>query len=465
VRPSSGSGSPPNRNLMLAAIASATLLNPLNSSMISVALSRINHDFGITFAQGSWIVSAFYLASAIAQPLMGRLSDTYGRKRVFLSGLVISAAASMLAPLSPTFGWLVGFRVLQAAGTSALFPSGAAMIRGHITERQAAALGVLAVCSSTSAAFGPTIGGYLVHYGDWPLVFLVNFPFILFSLTLGWRILPQDPGRPEGVRRNLKRELSGLDPAGILLFAACVVGALVFLLSLRGEADLFAGGVALAAAILFYLRERSARNPFLDLRGSLAHREVISVYLQFVLVNVVYYSSFIGMPTYLQDARHIPADTTGTMMLALAGSGVVLTPLAARLIDRTGPKPGIVFAALCMLAGSILLFTVPARGGIPHLILALVVLGSAGGFNNLGLQTALYGFVPQEEVGSASGLFQTSRYLGTILSTSLLGVEFASGVDTPHLHTVALGMAAVAALALLLALLMRNPGPPEKQQT
>lgn len=450
---------------MLAAIAAATLLNPLNSSMIAVALSRINHDFGMTFAEGSWIISVFYLVSAIAQPLMGRLSDLYGRKRVFLCGLVVSAMASMLAPLSPTFWWLVGFRVLQAAGTSALFPAGAAMIREHITERQASALGVLAVFSSTSAAFGPTIGGFLVRYGDWPLVFFVNLPFIVFSFVLGWRVLPADRQVRKSERGEFAEELVKLDPAGILLFAACVIGALLFLLSLRGSPDFPACGVALAAAGLFYLRERSARSPFLDLRGSLAHREVVSVYLQFVLVNVVYYCSFIGMPTYLQDARHIPADTTGTMMLALAGSGVVLTPLAARLIDRIGPKPGIIFAALCMVGGSILLSTVPARGGIPHLILALVILGSAGGFNNLGLQTALYGFVPQEEVGSASGLFQTSRYLGTILSTSLLGVEFASGVDTPHLHTVALGMAAVAALALLLALLMRNPGPPEKQQT
>ncbi len=139
--------------------------------MISVAFSRLQDDFGLSFADISWLISTYYLASAIGQPVLGKLSDMFGRKRMFILGLLLVTASSMLAPLSPGFHWLLAFRFVQAIGTSAVFPSGMSIIRSVVTENQARALGILSVFSSTSAAFGPSIGGFLIHYGDWPAIF------------------------------------------------------------------------------------------------------------------------------------------------------------------------------------------------------------------------------------------------------------------------------------------------------
>ena len=167
--------------LFITTIALGTLLNPLNSSMIAVALSRMQQDFHLTFTTASWLISTYYLASAVGQPVMGKLSDRFGRKRLFLLGLIMIAVASLLAPFSPGFGWLIGFRIIQALGSSVLFPAGMGMIRQSITENQAYALGILSIFSSTSAAFGPSIGGFLIHFGDWPAIFLVTFPFIILE--------------------------------------------------------------------------------------------------------------------------------------------------------------------------------------------------------------------------------------------------------------------------------------------
>ena len=111
------------RTLLLATVASATLLNPLNSSMISVALPSLGDEFRLSFAGVTWLVSIFYLTSAVAQPVVGRLGDLYGKRRVFFSGLALVAASSLLAPFSPSFFWLVLFRAAQAIGRSTSLPS------------------------------------------------------------------------------------------------------------------------------------------------------------------------------------------------------------------------------------------------------------------------------------------------------------------------------------------------------
>jgi MFS family permease len=134
------------RALLLATVASATLLNPLNSSMISVALPSLGDEFGLSFAGVTWLVSIFYLTSAVAQPVVGRLGDVYGKRRVFFCGLALVAASSLLAPFSPGFSWLVLARAAQAIGSSVFFPVGTGLIRELVTERRASRSG----CSPSS---------------------------------------------------------------------------------------------------------------------------------------------------------------------------------------------------------------------------------------------------------------------------------------------------------------------------
>ncbi len=243
------------RALLLATVASATLLNPLNSSMISVALPSLGDEFGLSFAGVTWLVSIFYLTSAVAQPVVGRLGDVYGKRRVFFCGLALVAASSLLAPFSPGFSWLVLARAAQAIGSSVFFPVGTGLIRELVTERRASALGVLAVFASISAAMGPSLGGLLVHGGGWRLLFFTNLPFLAVSAVLATIVLPRDPaGRMATGRHPL------LDLPGILIFAAALTSTLIFLLSLSGEANFYAALAAPVAWWLFYLRSEGPRS-------------------------------------------------------------------------------------------------------------------------------------------------------------------------------------------------------------
>ena len=192
---------------LVGTLALGTSLNPLNSSMIAVALAQLQTDFRVGVGTSSWLVSAFYIGAAVGQPLMGRLVDQVGARRMFLAGLAVVLLASAATPFVPGFWWLVGLRVVQAFGTSTAYPAALVLIRAATPGRPAptAGLGAITVANSTSAALGPVLGGFLVSGAGWQAVFLVNVPICLAGLVLARRVLPrQRPTRrrgPPGARR------------------------------------------------------------------------------------------------------------------------------------------------------------------------------------------------------------------------------------------------------------------------
>jgi len=433
--------------LLITTIALGVLLNPLNSSMIAVGLSRIQEEFQLSFQDASWIISTYYLSSAVAQPIMGKLSDMFGRKRMFLYGLVLVFIASILAPLSPGFGWLIGFRIIQSIGSSALYPAGMGIIRKYITKQQAKSLGTLSIFSSVSAAFGPSIGGFLIQFGDWPAIFLINFPFTILSFILAIKVLPKDASTQKNIH---------LDYIGAILFIGTIVSWLLFLLSFEKRVNLWWLLISLGLTVLFYQYEKRHKGPFVDVLALKNNMNITFIYIQFILVNILFYSVFFGVPLYLQDHLHLDAKNTGIIMLAIAGFGVIITPIAGKFIDKSGSKPILFIGSISVILGTLMLLTINDSSSSGWIFFALSFLGVSNGFNNLGMQTALYDFVTPEETGSAAGLFMTSRFIGTILSSSLLGILFSENVTTEHFHMIGWLGAIIGICILLLTLRMPN---------
>src|SRR6266511_4100659 len=154
-----------------AAIALGTLLNPLNSSMIAVAVVAVQRAFDVGVATSTWLLSGFYLTACVGQPLMGRIADRFGPRRVYCTGLAVVFVTGVLAAV--------------AAGTSAAYPAGLAMIRrlARTPKPPAAALAAISVTNASSAAFGPVLGGFLVSAASWRAVFVVNIPLTVAGLA------------------------------------------------------------------------------------------------------------------------------------------------------------------------------------------------------------------------------------------------------------------------------------------
>jgi MFS family permease len=430
---------------LVGTIVLGTLLNPLNSSMIAVALVTLRDEFEVTLATASWLVSAFYLAGAVGQAMMGRIADLFGPRRVFCAGWVVVAVTGVLAPLSPSFGWLVAARTVQGLGTSAAFPAGLAMIRRGTGDPTGppptAALGALAVAGSTSAAFGPVLGGVLVALAGWQAIFVVNVVLAAVGLPLALRFLPRDPP-PHGGLAQLARTV---DWAGIVLFTGVLVGLLGFLLSLADGPPWPLLALVAVSGVGLVARERRAHTPIVDVAVA-GNPRIAVVFAQYAAVNVAFYAAFFALPQWLEEVRDLPPEQTGLMMLPFAGLSILITPLAARLIRRRGYRLSLGIGAMTLTVAFSGLTLIGDSSPLWVVVLLTAALGFPSAFNNLGLQAALYERTPPEHTGAAGGLYQTFRFVGAILATALIGAFLGERATTAGLHEIALAAALVGAV-------------------
>ncbi|CAM4441763.1 EmrB/QacA subfamily drug resistance transporter [Paenibacillus endophyticus] len=448
---------------LLISVGLGVLLNPLNSSMIAVAIARLQKVYQLDFTVVSWIIFSFYIASAVAQPVMGKASDLFGRKKIFLSGLVVAFAASLLAPLSPNFGWLIVFRIVQSIGTSMMVSVGMAIVRIHITKKQATALSVLSIFLSGAAAIGPFIGGVLIHWWDWQAIFLVNVPFAAMSFLLAWRNIPKDESSSVLPSNMTVREwLAWLDAPGILLFAIGLVAVLVGLLSAKSAGHvssmhMIVGLIGILSLAAFVRHELKAEAPFIPLRTFAKYPAMTSVNVEFILVNLLYYSLFFGLPSYLQTVRHVSEIHTGLLMLSLGLCSLMVSPIAGRWIDKAGTRPALLLSGVLMTLGSLWLVTLSQTSPVFSVCLALAAFGISNGLNSVGMQAVLFRSAPKQMIGVASGVFMTSRYIGTILSSLLLSIIMGDAFNAGGFRLIGVILSFIAIILVYMSWRRREP--------
>lgn len=305
---------------------------------------------------------------------------------------------------------------------------GMAIIRVNITDKQASALSVLSMFTSGAAAVGPFIGGVLVHVWGWSSIFYINLPFVTASFLLAWRTIPQDkPSADIVTKLSLRQWMNRIDAPGILLFTIGLVAALAQMLSAKssGHVSLFNIIIGLSGLILlmiFVRHELRTAMPFIPLRTFARSPGLIRVNVEFMLVNLLFYSVFFGLPSYLQLVRQVSEFHTGLLMLSLGLSSLAVSPLAGRWIDASGPRPAQTVSAILMALGSVWIVMLDPASPVISILLALAAFGISNGLNNVAMQAALFNNSPKELIGVTSGLFSTSRYFGTILSSLLIGI-------------------------------------------
>lgn len=434
-------------------VALGVLLNPLNSSMISVALLNIGSSFGVGITTVTWLISSFYLAATVGQLLMGKLADLFGPRRVFSTGMALVIISSLLSAWAPSFGWLLVLRILQAFGSTCAFPAGLSIIRSvsRAADRDdgkssTAALGLISITANVMAAFGPTLGGLLVAHAGWQSIFWINVPVAVLVLILVFRWIPADKRKQPSEEQ--KGVLHMIDLPGIVLFSGMFASLMFFLVTLGKGTQWWLLIIVPVAGALLILRELRTDKPFLDVRMLASNIRLTSVFAQYAGLNIVFYSLFFGLPLWLGQVRGYDPQTAGLLMLPFAGIGVLTTPLAVRMIRRSSYRQPVIIGSIVLVAGTLLLLVLGPHTSVPIILLVAAVIGISNGMNNMGLSTALYSQTKPAETGVASGLFQTFRSVGSIFSTSLLGLIFGGSVTTSGLHIIAVVTAVISACLL-----------------
>jgi MFS family permease len=310
-------------------------------------------------------------------------------------------------------------------------------------------IGRIQIANTSGAAIGPVIGGILVTTLGWQAIFWVNVPLAVIAMIATRLFAPADAARK---RERMRLTIAQSDIPGILAFTATLVALLIFLLSLPSGPTWWLIPVALAAGALFVWRELSTTTPFIDLRLLAANHALMMVYLCFAIFNLIYYCAFFGLPQFLEEHGGYRTDIVGLLMFPLAALSVVITPFAARLIERRGLHFTLILGGCMLLASAALLGVIAVTTSAVVVLLITAAMGIPYCIVSIAMSQALYASVRPQDAGVAAGIFQTSRYVGAILATALLGMMFASGTTPPNwLLVIAVATAlAIVHLALLI---------------
>ncbi len=415
----------PDGRLLLLAIAVGTTLAPLNSTMIAVALPEIGGVFGVSITATSWLVTAYLVVMAAGQPIGGRLGDLYGRRKVYLAGLIGFGIASIGCAFAPGLVWLILFRTMQALAGALTFPNGTAMIREAVPEaRRGAAFGLIGMAAGLAAGLGPPLGGLLVYAFGWSAIFWANVPLIVVALMLGWRSLPRRRiAPPDGTR---------FDIPGTLLLTCALAMVILIPTVLRAGLPLLAAGVGalgLLTGWVFVRWELRATAPVVQIRlfGS---RPFAAACAAVGLGNLVMYTTLLALPLYLDSVLGRGAQYAGLVLVALSVLAALFGPIGGRWSDRAGRwYPAVIGGAAICLGAVIVTLGVGWRS-VTAIVIGLAVTGVGLGVSGAAVQTAAIESVPLERAGSAAGMHSTSRYLGSVVGSSLLAAMFAQGSGT-----------------------------------
>ncbi|MEH1014425.1 MFS transporter [Micromonospora sp. CPCC 206060] len=455
-----------DRWLILGLLTAVEFLVFLDIAIVNIALPSMRSDLGMTEGQLAWVVTAYQLVFGGFLVLGGRASDTRGRRRVYLTGLVLFTVGSLVAALATGPLVLIAARGVQGLGAAALVPTALAMMQTVFggTPEYNRAFGIWGAMRSAGASSGVALGGILTQLAGWPSVFLINVPLCLLVLVLGWRVLPRDE---PGTGRRLDAGGATLITLGMLLVVAAFGeggGGFTWL-----HAGALIGGLALLA--LFPMVESRVADPLVPLR-LFRSRAVNGSLLASFLVGISHLALFYFLSLHLQQVAGYNALEAGLAILPIGLMVVtVATVVLPRMLDRFGPR-GVLLIGLTSLTLALLYYArVPddpnflidvLPGGI------LVAFGIPAAF--VGVTVPAMRAVQPADSGVTSALVNTVQRLGggvgvvvlTALGTALAGQSTAPGAPIDH-DTFRIGLVGAAVVNLLAlvaaALLLPKPAP------
>jgi DHA2 family multidrug resistance protein len=410
-----------------------TFMTMLDSTIVNIALPKITSIFGVTVSEGQLVITSYMLALAVIMPATGFLSDTFGTKKLFLITMALFTGGSLLCGLSWSIGSLVAFRVIQGLGGGMMSPLGMTMLFKTVPARERnAIMGIYGLPLILAPVLGPTVGGYLVEYVDWRVIFTLNVPIGIVGMFLGSAWL-----RETELIKGLKFDLRG--------FLLSAVGFSALLLGLSdAETDGWTSPTILArlsigvvCLIAWVWVELTDSQPLLELRLFKNRTFALAMLVNFVL-TVGMFGGQLLVPVFLQSYRGLGAAEAGLITMTQALAMLPMMPLVGRLADRVGTRT-ILLIGLPLVALSMWQFSgLTMETSDTQLRLWLAMRGVTMGLVMMPAMTAALNTVPVELTSRGSSLTNVMRQVFGSFGTAIF-VTLLSARQTFHANVLAQG--------------------------
>jgi len=404
-------------------------MSTLDASIVNISLPTIVRSLNTRLTAVAWVVMAYLIIITGCLLVTGRLSDLFGPRRVYLLGYLTFTLGSALCSFSPTIYFLIGSRMLQGLGASALMANGPAILTTAYPEHERGkALGILGSVVSAGFLTGPILGGFLVEHLGWRSIFFINLPIGAMGIYLSSKVLER--AEPTGKVR--------VDLRGALLLFSFVTALLLFLNQMgKGLTPLVWGWLLLSLLCfsLFVIVEIQSPFPLVDLKLFRRRLFVASLGASFLSFWMAAAHSFV-IPFFLQNILGFSPSKMGMLVFPIALTVMVMAPFGGRFSDRFGVRIPATLG-LTLISLTIFSFTLLKPGASDIEILGRqIALGIGISFFNPANNSAIIGSLPREKVGLASSFLALSRNLGMVI-----GVAFAEMIVAFRLPVVASGQA------------------------
>jgi len=452
------------------ALITATVLSSmagfLDASVVNVAIPAIGRDLGAGLVALQWTLTGYLLTAAALLLVAGSLADTFGRRRVLLTGLLVMLVASLVCAVAPSFAVLIGARVLQGVGAALVVPSSLALLNGTLrTQDRATGIGVWAGLASLGTLFGPFVGGWLVDHASWRAVFLLNVPLIVGAVLA---LLPVPESTAAGGRLSVDTAGALLAVVGLAgVIDGLTVGAATGWTSPRVLTELVVGVACLLALVPV---EGRVRAPMVKL--SLFESR------QFTAINVatvVFYGALAAagylLALHCELTLGFTASEAGAVLIPSSVIFLALSPVSGALVPRIGPRRLMTAGILSVAAGLLWWAFAPAGGYAGSILPGTVLWGIGLGLVVTPLTSAVLAAVSDLDLGEASAISDVASRLGGAVMIALvpalvgvqagrgLGEALAQGYRTAMLVLAGLCVVAAAISAVFVRDRQRAPAP------
>ena len=398
------------------ALSAATFMNVLDSSIANVSLPAIAGDLGVSPNQGTWVITSFGVANAIALPLTGWLSQRFGQVRLFVASVLLFVLTSWLCGLAPNMATLIGLRAAQGFVAGPMMPLAQALLLSSYPPALAGlAMALWAMTTLVAPVMGPVLGGWITDHTHWGWIFYINIPVGLLAAFITWTIFHK--------RETPTRSLP-IDKMGLVLLVLAV-GSLQIMLDKGKELDWFhspqviaLGVTALVGFAFFIAWELTDEHPVVDLK-LLKMRNFWTGTVSMAVAYSLFMGNLVLLPLWLQQFMGYTSTQAGMLMAPVGLFAIILSPIVGKNIQKFDPRALTTFAFIVFALVLFMRSHFNTSADFDTIMVPTIIQGVAVAFFFIPLTTITLGGIPPEKIPSASGLSSFARIVGGSFGTSI----------------------------------------------